>query len=89
MDDLRFSWRRFKSSSSDLWRLHFRDEDGGNMDFWNVGILPQSYMAPQPRTTRLVIFLVSIVFSSPGTLLSTADIVITLTYFAIKEYIYR
>jgi hypothetical protein len=27
-------------------------EDGGSMDLWNVGFLPQHYMAPQPRRWR-------------------------------------
>jgi len=27
-------------------------EDGGSMDLWNVGILPQHYTASQPRRWR-------------------------------------
>jgi len=30
-----------------------RPEDGGSVDFWNVGILPQHYTASQPKTLRL------------------------------------
>jgi hypothetical protein len=29
-------------------------EDGGSIDLWNVGILPQHYTASQPRRSRLV-----------------------------------
>jgi len=29
------------------------DEDGGSMDLWNVGILPQHYTASQLRKLRL------------------------------------
>jgi len=28
-------------------------EDGGSMNLWNGGILPQHYRASQPRTPRL------------------------------------
>jgi len=28
-------------------------EDGGSMDIWNVGILPQHYMASQPRRLKM------------------------------------
>jgi len=28
-------------------------QDGGSMDLWNAGILPQYYTASQPRTPRL------------------------------------
>jgi hypothetical protein len=28
-------------------------EDGGSMDFWNVGILPRNYTASRPRRPRL------------------------------------
>jgi len=28
-------------------------EDGGSMDLWNIGILPQHYMASQPTKPRL------------------------------------
>jgi hypothetical protein len=33
--------------------LRHNPEDGGNMDLWNVGILPQQYTASQPRRPRL------------------------------------
>jgi hypothetical protein len=47
-------WSRFKSRSSGLWR------HGGSTDLWNKGILPQHYMASQPRRTQLekLVFLV-------------------------------
>jgi hypothetical protein len=51
---LRLSERwRFKLSSSGLWRLHFRGEDGGSMVLRNVDILPQHYTASQPRITGI------------------------------------
>jgi len=31
----------------------FHPEDGGNIDLWNFGILPQLYMASQPKRTWL------------------------------------
>jgi hypothetical protein len=33
--------------------LRHNPEDGGSMDLWNVGILPQHYTASQPRRPRL------------------------------------
>jgi hypothetical protein len=33
--------------------LHLHPEDGGSMDLWIVGILPQHYTASQPRKPRL------------------------------------
>jgi hypothetical protein len=32
-------------------------EDGGSMDLWNVGILPQHYIATHHRRPRVVVFL--------------------------------
>jgi len=52
----------FKSRSSGLWRRVFlwydanvpcHPEDGGSMDLWNVGILPQHYTVSQLRRPRL------------------------------------
>jgi len=31
----------------------FHPEDGGSMHLWNTGILPQYYMASQPRRPQL------------------------------------
>jgi hypothetical protein len=33
--------------------MNLHPEDGGSMDLWNVGILPQHYMSSQPRKPRL------------------------------------
>jgi len=33
----------------------FHPEDEGNMDLWNVGILPQNYTASQSRKTQLAV----------------------------------
>jgi hypothetical protein len=37
-------------SYNTTWRHN--PEDGGSMDLWNVGILPQHYIASQPRRWR-------------------------------------
>jgi hypothetical protein len=33
--------------------LTLHPEDGGSMDPWNIGILPQYYTASQPRRPRI------------------------------------
>jgi len=38
------------------WLKWLHPEDGGSMDLWNVGILPQHYTASHPKRPRLVSF---------------------------------
>jgi hypothetical protein len=48
-------WNLFKSTVNiQVDVFHLQGEDGGSMDLWNTGILPQHYKASQPRRPQLI-----------------------------------